>query len=207
MPHDKSMIDRYVYAWYADPQRWRPQGKSEGWADRVLCDQGELFFAHDVLNLGCFYPEDEEAFAHLARTWTATDFVPEVIERCRQHQQWPAHVQFQVADMRELSYADSSFDVVTDFSSGDHLSLEDWMKAIREAYRVLRPGGHFLVCYASALANWSDSLERYGDYGYERAIFPSDQHELLTRAGFQVVRRSHDGAGQVRAGVLAQKPV
>jgi SAM-dependent methyltransferase len=213
MATDKSMVDRHVYAWYASPARWCAQGKQKEWADRVLCDHGVLFYGKDVLNLGCFYPEDEDAFAHLAHTWTAIDFVHEVIERCRAHRQWPSHVRFEVADMRELPYADQSFDVVTDFSSGDHLLREDWIKTIREAARVLRPQGRFLVCFANREAfikllgpqGWAVDTDQFGDYGYTRTDTFEGMVTMLEENGFKVIRRSHDNDLQLRAGMLAQK--
>jgi len=212
---ERTKVDHDVQAWYADPSRWAPQGKSYEWPDRVLLadgeQQGALVHNKDVLNLGCFYPEDELYFGHTARTWTAIDFVPDVIALCLSRFEWTKNVSFLVADMRALPFADASFDVVTDFSSGDHLLREDWHKVITEAHRVLRPAGHFLVCYANRAAfealgpYWKECGDRPGDYGYVRTDTKEAMQQMLEERGFMVIKHSHDNVGQLRSGMLAVK--
>jgi len=210
---DSAEVDKHVRTWYAHPAYWGSQNKQPDWPDRVLCDQGALFDDKDVLNLGCFYPEDEEAFAHRAHSWTAIDFVPEVIARCERLRAWPLSVRFEVGDMREIPFADETLDVVTDFSSGDHLLKEDWLRVIAEVARVLRPGGHFLVCFANNEAfinffgeSWRSSPAQLGEYGYVRTDTIEEMAAMLEAAGLRVVRRSHDNDSKLRTGMLAVKP-
>jgi SAM-dependent methyltransferase len=169
-----------------------------------------------VLNLGCFFPEDEEAFGHLARTWLAIDFVKEVVARCVKYRPWPHNVGFMQHDMRDLHgtcVGDAQFDVVTDFSSGDHLLKEDWLLVVAEVFRVLRPAGHFLVCFANNEAfiaffgeSWRERPAQSGEYGYVRTDTIAEMQAMLEAAGFEIVRKSHDNAGQLRTGMLARKP-
>lgn len=52
-------------------------------------------------------------------------------------------VQFQVADALEMPFADDSFDFVWSMESGEH--MPDKEKFLGECYRVLKPGGIFLM--------------------------------------------------------------
>jgi tocopherol O-methyltransferase len=52
-------------------------------------------------------------------------------------------VQFQVADALDMPFADHAFDFVWSMESGEH--MPDKEKFIQECYRVLKPGGIFLM--------------------------------------------------------------
>jgi tocopherol O-methyltransferase len=52
-------------------------------------------------------------------------------------------VQFQVADALDMPFADNSFDLVWSMESGEH--MPDKEKFLQECYRVLKPGGTFLM--------------------------------------------------------------
>jgi SAM-dependent methyltransferase len=55
-------------------------------------------------------------------------------------------VEFRTADVRELPFPDNSIDLVTASSVINNLKGEgDRLKALKEIYRVLRPGGRFLL--------------------------------------------------------------
>jgi ubiquinone/menaquinone biosynthesis C-methylase UbiE len=196
-----------VQAWYADPSRWKAQGKFEEWADRILIDQGELLRGKHVLNLGCFYPEDEARFMHMVKSWTAIDFTPEVIDWCRSWLGWPSHVRFGVADMRAMPFEDEFFDVVLDFSSGDHLSLEDYQKTLKEVWRVLRPLGHFAVTFTNrdnmVDPYWRKHTFKTTHFGYERADTFPEMRAMLERAGLPI--GSSCSEEKTRTGILCQK--
>ena len=54
-----------------------------------------------------------------------------------------SEVQFQVADALDMPFADNSFDLVWSMESGEH--MPDKEKFLQECYRVLKPGGIFLM--------------------------------------------------------------
>lgn len=54
-----------------------------------------------------------------------------------------AAVQFQVADALDMPFADDTFDFVWSMESGEH--MPDKEKFLAECYRVLKPGGTFLM--------------------------------------------------------------
>ncbi len=50
---------------------------------------------------------------------------------------------FQVADAQNMPFADNSFDLVWSLESGEH--MPDKTKFMQECYRVLKPGGKFIM--------------------------------------------------------------
>lgn len=54
-----------------------------------------------------------------------------------------SRVRFQVADALEMPFPDDSFDFVWSMESGEH--MPDKQKFLAECYRVLKPGGTFLM--------------------------------------------------------------
>ncbi len=70
-----------------------------------------------------------------------TDFSPEMVRLAQVKA--GEHIRFQVADTTDLPFEDASFDVAT-VGFGVR-NLQDLDAGFREACRVLRPGGRFLV--------------------------------------------------------------
>jgi SAM-dependent methyltransferase len=221
MSDERSIIvSRDVSRWYAHQEPWRPQGKNIGWADYILIDNGALLESKDVLNLGCWYPEDEARFAPCCR-WTAIDVVPEVIARAqamvaldRSTSDPPppgvADATFRLGDMRALDFAAASFDLVLDFSSGDHLTGPDYRQAVREVHRVLRPGGLFVCVFTNRLVmadfyeSWpAGTTEEWGRFGYSRGDSPDEMRALLAAGGFVVDREANTHLP--RSGFLARR--
>lgn len=64
---------------------------------------------------------------------------------------------FEVADALNMPFADESFDFVWSMESGEH--MPDKVKFLQECYRVLKPGGKFLM------ATWCHRTVRL-PYGY-----------------------------------------
>jgi len=54
-----------------------------------------------------------------------------------------SQVQFEVADALDMPFADDTFDFVWSMESGEH--MPDKTKFLQECYRVLKPGGTFLM--------------------------------------------------------------
>lgn len=192
------MHDAAVQAWYSDAQRFRPMEDPTLKAiDHRLLDRvGSLNDKH-VLDVGCFYPETEQHYASKALTWTAVDYIPAVIEACLALQVWPQNVSFMCRDMRQLGFRSESFDVALDFSSGDHMTYDEWLKATGEIYRVLKLGGIFICTYANS-DYFGGKDGQAGDYGYERYTTPAAMRASLV--GFRV---EHEFTGHARSGVTA----
>lgn len=88
-------------------------------------------------------------------------------------------VRFICGDATDLPFAEASFDVVTMFDLLEHVPEDG--QAVREAVRVLRPGGHLLV--STPHARW-----RYPYYRALRPVCPSEE-ELFAEWGH--VRRGY----------------
>jgi SAM-dependent methyltransferase len=97
-----------------------------------------------------------------------------------------------VADVRRLPFRDGSFDAVYSMGTIEH--FRDSETALREMYRVLRPGGRAVVGVPNRwdpflrplLSALLQELRLYG-YGYERSFSRPALRRMLQSAGFEVV--------------------
>src|SRR5215204_1288843 len=177
-----------VKSWFNDPQHWAGSGKSSQCIDRKLL-LPEMVKDKVVLNLGCFFPEDEHVYGGLAKRWVAVDFSEDVITRCKGMTSTPSTVEYLLMDMRNLDFPNNTFDLICDFSSGDHIDEAGFRQTLGEVYRVLKPGMHFLITYANAnffcAGEDPPQYERYGEAGYTRLMSPAQAWDYLYKAGFE----------------------
>lgn len=115
---------------------------SELWfRDRIFDLQG----AKRILDAGC---GAGQLTHHLARyadpsaSITACDFSVEMLVRARQRLQSPS-IQFVLGDLKQLPFADASFDCITCGYAIEHLS--DARLGLAELARVLKIGGRLLL--------------------------------------------------------------
>ena len=70
--------------------------------------------------------------------------------------------------------------------------LDDPAGAVKEAWRVVKPGGCFVACFISKESEWGKLYEarrsRGGIYACMRLLAPSEVMELLRKAGFKLGR-------------------
>ena len=71
----------------------------------------------------------------------AVDFSEGMLEEGRRRH---PEIDFRQADAMNLPFEDNSFDAVT--TTFGLRNIQDFDRALREFYRVLRPGGHLVVC-------------------------------------------------------------
>lgn len=79
----------------------------------------------------------------------------------------------------EIPLADESFDCVTAFET-----IYFWkniLDCFKEVYRVLRPGGKFLIANDSGSTGWSSLIPGMKDYSVDEI------HELMKLAGFETI--------------------
>lgn len=94
-----------------------------------------------VLEIGCGSGHATKAISSTygASRAIGVDLDDRLIQRATKNQ---GSALFAVADANHLPFPDSSFDVVAEFAAFHH--VEDWRSAVKEAVRVLRPGGQIL---------------------------------------------------------------
>ena len=126
---------------------------SERWFHHRMFD---LRGAKRILDAGC---GAGQLTRHLARyadpdaSITACDFSVEMLLRARQRLQ-SSSIQFVLGDLKQLPFADASFDCITCGYAIEHLS--DARSGLAELARVLRVGGRLLL--RTTEDNWTGHL-------------------------------------------------
>jgi SAM-dependent methyltransferase len=129
-----------------------------------------------ILDVGCGTGGNLQALAHYGRP-VGLDISPVAIEFARQR----PHLQFIQGSGLSLPHPDDTFDVVTIFDVLYHRWITDDAQAMRELYRVIRPGGWLLLTDSALPLLWSSHDERY--YARQRYTL-SDVQDKLSQAGF-----------------------
>jgi SAM-dependent methyltransferase len=92
------------------------------------------------LDIGCGEGENTRALAKLGARMTAVDVAPTFVGHAAGAERAaPLGIAYRVADATALPFADASFDFATAFMS--LMDVRDAWAALREAHRVVRPGG------------------------------------------------------------------
>jgi ubiquinone/menaquinone biosynthesis C-methylase UbiE len=91
-------------------------------------------------------------------------------------------VSYLYADIMSLPLGDEIFDAVVCYSSFPH--FQDKLRALREAYRVVRHGGRLLICHTSSRA-YINEIHRQIEIVKEDTIPDADEMQsMLSVAGF-----------------------
>jgi len=109
---------------------------------------GPLRAGEAVLDLGCGAGVDAIMAALMAGpsgTVTGLDLVPEMLARAQENARLAgvAPIEFREGSAEALPFPDNTFDVV--ISNGVFNLVVDKPKALHEVFRVLKPGGRFML--------------------------------------------------------------
>jgi SAM-dependent methyltransferase len=121
-----------------------------------------------LLEIGCGMGTDLLQFARGGARVTGADLTPRSVEISRaRFRLYDMPASFVITDGERLPFADESFDVV--YSNGVLHHTPGTDVAIREAHRVLRPGGtaKVMLYHRNSLAYWGELFFRRGVLGGE----------------------------------------
>src|SRR5213078_2849611 len=167
-----------------------PAGKLR-WARRVKMLSGHLGVGMTVLELGCGTGYFTRELARSGSDIVAIDVSPELLEVARAICS-ARNVHYEIQNAYEMSYPDAFFDSVVGSSVLHHLEIQE---ALREIYRVLKPGGTIYFTEPNMLnpqiaiqKNIPWVKRKLGDSADETAFFRWPLRRLLQQTGFRDVR-------------------
>jgi ubiquinone/menaquinone biosynthesis C-methylase UbiE len=141
------------------------------------------------------------AFAPRVRSVVGLDVSPGMLAKARQQAQEAGirNVTFQEGSAERLSFPDAAFDIVTCRIAAHHfLSVPQFL---REAARVLKPGGRFLLADTTVPDDdpeadaWQNDVEARRDPSHVRCYTPREWRRFVEAAGFVLERM--DSAGGI----------
>jgi SAM-dependent methyltransferase len=167
-----------------------PAGKLR-WARRVKMLSSHLRPGMSVLELGCGTGTFTRELARSGADIIAIDVSPELLEIARASYS-ASNVRYQTQNAYALSYPDAAFDSVVGSSVLHHLEVEE---ALRNIYRVLKPGGTIFFTEPNMLnpqiavqKNVPWVKRKLGDSPDETAFFRWRLRGLLEQTGYRNVR-------------------
>lgn len=134
----------------------------------------------EVLEAGCGEGYGADLIADVARKVIALDYDEATVAHVRAR--YP-RVEIQHGNLAELPLPDASVDVVVNFQVIEH--LWDQAQFVSECFRVLRPGGVFLVSTPNRIT-FSPGRDTPLNPFHTRELNGAELTELLHDAGFQI---------------------
>lgn len=102
-----------------------------------------------VVEFGCGTGYFTRTLADRAESVIATDFSDDMLRIAEEHVKGCNNIRFQNVDCQNTPFADASFDTV--FSGFVIPCVDDKLQALRESYRILKPGGRLIVANPNIL--------------------------------------------------------
>lgn len=167
-----------------------PAGKLR-WTRRVKMLSSHLRPGMTVLELGCGTGHFTRELARSGADVVAIDVSPELLEIARTNC-CASNIHYQIENAYALSYPEAAFDSVVGSSVLHHLEIR---QALRDIYRVLKPGGRIYFTEPNMLnpqiavqKNVPWIKRKLGDSADETAFFRWPLRRLLEQTGYRDVR-------------------
>ncbi len=143
-----------------------------------------------VLEIGCGNGADGVMFAEAGADYTGVDLTETAVAATRKHFAVMGLTgEFHLANAEQLDFPDASFDVVYSYGVLHH--TPDPARAIREVYRLLKPGGRALVM-----------LYHRHSFNYYARILGYMRARLLLRIMTRAGRWAHDRAAAAQQTIV-----
>ncbi|AIE85734.1 class I SAM-dependent methyltransferase [Fimbriimonas ginsengisoli] len=144
------------------------------------------------------------AFAPRVAKVVAYDLTPSMLEQtlASARGRGLSNIETQQGTAEKLPFADASFDIYTVRLAPHHFA--DTAESVREAARVLRPGGRYLVVDTASpedagLAVELDEIERLRDPSHVHNYSPSEWRQMVEDAGLTVEHEANSFCDEGRA--------
>ena len=132
----------------------------EGLLDQWMLEAVGSVKGLKVIDLGCGEGRFCRMLAERGANVTGIDFIPQFIKYASAHK--VGNETYLIGDVQKLSqYVDQSFDLAVSYVT--LVDMPDFRSAILEAYRVLRTGGHFVVCNVQPMSTAGNCWVKDGD--------------------------------------------
>ena len=138
------LSERLHSQWVESAQDWidTDQAVRTGMLDSWMLDTLGNVEGKSAIDIGCGEGRFSRLLSHLGATVTGVDLTEALIARARAMSEGEAYT---LGDAEDLQAIESDgFDLAVSYIV--LVDLLDYRSAIEEAYRVLRPGGRFVVC-------------------------------------------------------------
>jgi ubiquinone/menaquinone biosynthesis C-methylase UbiE len=117
---------------------------------------------------------------------TGTDVDGEQIERAQKDIDNAANLRFLEADATNLPFQDKDFDIVLSFQVLHHIS--NWLDALEEIRRILRPEGYF-ICVDTVYPRWTAGFGRMFRHKYGITTLPA-LDSFIEKSGLSTIHSS-----------------
>ncbi|MCI0441259.1 MAG: class I SAM-dependent methyltransferase [Chloroflexi bacterium] len=131
-----------------------------GLLDRWMLDAAGDVSGLDVIDLGCGEGRFSRMLAQRGASVVGVDLCERFVEFARANR--AGSEDYQLGDMEDLSaFPDARFDLAISYLT--LVDVLDYARAIREAHRVLRPGGRFVVCNLQPMVTAGNGWIKHGN--------------------------------------------
>ena len=167
--------ERLRTQWTEAAQDWieTDQAIRTGMLDSWMLDALGDVSGEKVIDIGCGEGRFCRLLSDLGATVTGVDLTEALIERARSvGSKGEGYLVGDAEDLAEVS--DDEFDLAVSYIV--LVDLLDYRLSIREAYRVLRPGGRFVVCNVHPMRTASRSIAGWIRDSSGKLFYPLDNY-------------------------------